>query len=125
MAVELMEIGLNWPSSYNSNHFSAQYLESQYGVEHWRPITIYLTEKLFFLQVAWDGQTAIDFLDYFLSYVEKCFKALRTSSPGEFLPKVPVTLKFDIDSFQKITVTKDVYNEYELLPDWFISHITS
>nr|AVV62496.1 putative decapping exoribonuclease protein [Helicoverpa zea] len=51
----------------------------------------------------WKPQVAIDNLVHFLSYVENCFKSLKTTSKDDFASKEPLTLKFDIDAQQKIT----------------------
>ncbi|CAH1643462.1 unnamed protein product [Spodoptera littoralis] len=71
----------------------------------------------------WNPQVAIDYLVYFLNYVENCFKSLKDTPGDPFASKEPLTLKFDIDSQQKITVTKDIYKEHVILPDWYVYKI--
>ncbi|XP_022823605.1 decapping nuclease DXO homolog [Spodoptera litura] len=68
----------------------------------------------------WNPQVAIDYLVYFLNYVENCFKSLKDTPGDLFASKEPLTLKFDIDNQQKITVTKDIYREHVILPDWYV-----
>ncbi|PZC87072.1 decapping and exoribonuclease protein [Helicoverpa armigera] len=71
----------------------------------------------------WKPQVAIDNLVHFLSYVENCFKSLKTTSKDDFASKEPLTLKFDIDAQQKITVSKDIYEEHVILPSWYVNNI--
>lgn len=76
-----------------------------------------------YCQDEWNPQVAIDYLVYFLNYVENCFKCLKETPGDHFASKEPITLKFDIDSQQKITVTKDIYNEHIILPNWYVFSI--
>ncbi|KAJ8734782.1 hypothetical protein PYW08_014032 [Mythimna loreyi] len=71
-----------------------------------------------YCQDAWDPQVAINYLAYFLTYVENSFKSLKATSGDDIPSKEPVTLKFDIDANQKITVSKDIHEEHVILPSW-------
>lgn len=81
------------------------------------------TNKYFVFQDEWEPQLAINYLDYFLSYVENCFKSLKETGDDGLASKEPVTLKFDIDTCQKITVSKDIHREHVILPEWYVNNM--
>ncbi|KAJ8734035.1 hypothetical protein PYW07_014586 [Mythimna separata] len=74
-----------------------------------------------YCQDEWEPQTAINYLHYFLTYVDNYFKTLKATYAGDFASKEPVTLKFDIDANQKMTVSKGNHEEHVILPSWYVS----
>lgn len=69
-------------------------------------------------QSLWDPQTAIDFLDYFLTFAQQCFKNEIIKTLDKNLKNMePTTIQFDIDADNLIKVTR--VNEI-ILPEWYI-----
>lgn len=71
-------------------------------------------------QNLWDPQTAVDFLDYFLTFAQQCFKneLAKTFEHNYNLKSVePITMQFDIDATNLIKVTR--VNDI-ILPEWYM-----
>lgn len=71
-------------------------------------------------QNVWDPQTAIDYLDFFLTFTQQCFKkeVAKTYEKNINLKNIePITIQFDIDANKLIKVTR--VNEI-ILPEWYM-----
>ncbi|XP_049882602.1 decapping and exoribonuclease protein-like isoform X3 [Pectinophora gossypiella] len=68
----------------------------------------------------WSPRTAIEFLDYFLSFIKKSFKDHVQQVLGinsNFREIGPITLRFDVDVNKRINVSETTET---ILPDWFV-----
>lgn len=77
-------------------------------------------------QNVWNPETALQFLDMFLTYVKNCFKehVKETIGSESNLRAGPITLQFELDINRRINMTNHIDLESDaILPNWFIDGI--